>query len=128
MVTKKRWCLVLSVGMVVVEIAAGSDAESVVGSDAETVVVDIEIVGVGVVVVVEWQVVFEMGPVKIHWLVETVGKKDADQVDNDEVGDDVGCCGVEVVVGSDQMSGCCDAAGGDGCDDVIVVVQVDVVE
>ena len=45
MVTKKRWCLVLWVGMVVVEI--------VVGSDAESAVVEIEIDGVGAVVVVE---------------------------------------------------------------------------
>ena len=51
MVTKKRWCLVLWVGMVVVEIAVGSDAESVVGSDAEIVVMDIEIAGVEVVAV-----------------------------------------------------------------------------
>ena len=53
MVTKKRWCLVLWVGMVVVEIAVGSDAESAVGSDAENAVVEIEIDGVGAVVVVE---------------------------------------------------------------------------
>ena len=53
MVTKKRWCLVLWVGMVVVEIVVGSGAESAVGSDAENAVVEIEIDGVGAVVVVE---------------------------------------------------------------------------
>ena len=63
--------------------------------------------------------VFEVGPVKIHVLGRTV----ADQADIDEVGGDVGCCGVEIVVGSGQVSGCCDAAGGDGCGDWIVVVQ-----
>ena len=41
--TKKRWCLVLWVGMVVVEIA--------VGSGAEIVVMDVEIAGVEVVAV-----------------------------------------------------------------------------
>ena len=53
MVTKKRWCLVLWVGMVVVEIVVGSGAENAVGSDAENAVVEIEIDGVGAVAVVE---------------------------------------------------------------------------
>ena len=66
-----------------------------------------------------------MGPVETHWLVEVVGKKDADQAEIDGV-DDVGCCGVEVVDGSNQMSGCCDVVGGVGCGDVVDVGQVDV--
>ena len=50
MVTKKRWCLVLWVGMVVVEIVVGFGAESAVGFDA---VVELETDGVGAVAVVE---------------------------------------------------------------------------
>ena len=53
MVTKRRWCLVQKVGMVVVEIVGGFGAESAVGFDAENAVVELETDGVGAVAVVE---------------------------------------------------------------------------
>ena len=50
MVTKRRWCLVQKVGMVVVEIVVGFGAESAAGFDVE---VELETEGVGAVAVVE---------------------------------------------------------------------------
>ena len=75
--------------------------------------------------------VFEVGFVETHGLVEVVGKKDAGQVEIDGVDDvGVGCCGVEAVAGSSQMVGCWDAAekvdGGVGCGDVVDIGQVGV--
>ena len=50
MVTKRRWCLVQKVGMVVADsVVVGFGAESAVGFDA---VVELETDGVGAVVVV----------------------------------------------------------------------------
>ena len=64
-----------------------------------------------------------MEPVRIHVL----GSVAAAQADIDESGGDVGCCcGAGNVVDSGQVSDYCDAAGGDGCGDEVVVVVVQV--